>query len=174
MQDADFLKMINRSAIKMGIIGFFVLAFGLFMVWLFFSGADPEAQELGTAGKVTGFIFAGIFILVGLLMLLIPIRASLKIKQGKHPLVNAVTSNDPAYILWYYEHITHVKSGPARNTAHTIWMLGRDKKQYTLGVKKGKVEEIFNYLASKFPNALVGYSKELETAYEQKVKVLNG
>lgn len=174
MQDSDFIKMISRSGRKMGIIGFFILAFGGFMVWLFVSGADSEAEKMSTGGKITGMVFAGIFIVVGLLMLVISINTSLKIKGGKHPLVNAIQSNDPGFILWYYEHITHVKSGPARNTAHNIWLMSNTKKQYTISIKKGKVEEMFAYLATKFPTALVGYSKELESAYEQKLKDLKG
>jgi len=173
MQDSDFIKMIAKTGRRMGIIGFFILAFAVLMAWIFFSGVDSESEGMGTGGKITGLIFVLLFVFVGILMLVISIRTSSKIRQGKHPLINALSGNGDPYILWYYEHVTHVKSGPAKNTAHNIWLLGRDKKQYTINVKKGKVEEAFDYLATKFPNAMVGYSKEMEAAYNEQVKANN-
>lgn len=47
-------------------------------------------------------------------MIFLPLSTSMKIKNGKHGLVNSIRNNDSTYIAWYYEHIIHVKSGPAK------------------------------------------------------------
>lgn len=150
----------------MGIIGSAILAFGLFIIWL---GVSRKDTEISQGGLITLLVFAGIFVLAGLLLLIVPIRASLNMKNGKHPLVNAITQNDTQYVLWMYEYITRVRSGPATRTDHKIWILCRDRKHFSVDVKKSKAQEVIDYLSLKFPSAVVGYTKELEDEYYRKV-----
>lgn len=170
MQDAEFLKMYNRSGIKMAIIGVFILALGLFMIWMSVSGADPEAKDIPIGGTIALWVFAIIFALVGLLMIWLPIKTSMNQKKGKDPITNAIQSGDSGFILWFYEYVAEVKSGAAKNTAHRIFMFSRDNKQYSMDVKKARVQDVLSYLQSKFPQAMMGYTPEMEAAYKARFK----
>jgi hypothetical protein len=171
MQDKDFIKLMTKTGTKMLIIGFSITAFAVFMIWLAMSGADSEM----TQGTMIGLlIFAGIFLLVGLLMIIMPLNTSSKIKNGKHGLVNALLNNDANYIVWYYEHIINVKSGPAKNSAHKIWIYSADDKHYSVDVKKTQVSEVIQYLGSKFPTATAGYTAEIEKDYRARMKARKG
>ncbi|MBK9592300.1 MAG: hypothetical protein IPO32_12675 [Crocinitomicaceae bacterium] len=169
MTDHDFLKLIKSTSIKMAIIGIGISAFGIFVVWLGLSGADPEMQQMSTSTIVILSIFGGLFLLVGLLLIILPVRASLNIKNGKHKLLNAIQENDTAYALWIYEYVTKVRSGPASNTDHKIWIMCADKNHFSIDVKKNKAQEVIDYLVTKFPDAVIGYTKEIEEEYNKKV-----
>lgn len=173
MQDDEFFKMFNRSGVKMGIIGFFILLFAVFIMWIAGSDADPEMEDMSTSGKAILWSFAGLFALVGLLLIGLPVVAVIKQRNGKHLLSNAIRLGDQSYILWFYEHITEVRSGPAKNTNHRIWMMARDRKQYSMEVKKARVQEVLAYLQLKFPTAMIGYTKEMEAAFDEQTKRAN-
>lgn len=169
MTDQDFIRMFKRSGTKMLIIGVSIFLFGVFLIWLVASGADSE-MEPGSGTAIAMWIFGSIVALLGVLMMALPVVASSRIKNGKHKLINAVLQNDTGYALWIYEHVIRVKSGPASNTNHQVWIMARDKKQYQLGCKKAKVAEVITYLAGKFPDAILGHSPELESQYHQKLR----
>lgn len=171
MNDDSFIKLLTKTGTKMLIIGLSISAFAVFMIWLGLSGADSEM----TQGTFIGLmIFAGIFLLVGLFMILMPLNTSMKIKNGKHGLVNSIRNNDSSYIVWFYEHIINVKSGPAKNSAHKIWLYSVDDKHYSVDVKKTQVPEVMQYLGSKFPGATVGYTAEIEKDYRARMKAAKG
>ena len=99
MNDDSFIKQLTKTGTKMLIIGLSISAFAVFMIWLALSGADSEM----TQGTFIGLmIFAGIFLLVGLFMIFLPLSTSMKIKNGKNGLVNSIRNNDSTYIAWYY------------------------------------------------------------------------
>lgn len=165
MTDQDFIKLLHKTGRKSFIIGICIAAFGAFMIWLSVSGIDK--QGLSSGGKIALYIFSGLFILIGLLMVFIHLKNSSKIKSGEHGLVNSINGSDQTYVLWFYENIVHVKGG---GTAHQIFIFGRDKKQYNIGLPKSKVPEALHYLNFKFPNALQGFSKEIQAQYASMVK----
>ena len=169
MNDQEFLKLINKTTRRNLIIGVFITAFAGFMFWLGLSGADSEMASMSKGGIITFYVFAGVFLAVGFLMIVIAVRAKSKIKNGSHPLVNAIEKGGSDYVLWFYEYVVEASAGPAKNTGHSIWIRCADKKQYTINVKKGMVQDALSYLSNKFPNALVGYSKDLEKAYKERV-----
>lgn len=164
MNDQDFLKLINKSGVKNIIIGIFILAFGAFIIWLQASGVDKQGTTV--AGSVVLYTLAGLCLLIGFMLIYLPVKASSQIKNGKHPLVNAINNNDSGYVIWFYEYVVQVKGG---GTAHQVWVYGQDKKRYTISTKRVKTTDVLEYLAGKFPSAMCGYSKELEAAYKQKI-----
>lgn len=169
MNDQEFLKLINKTSRRNLIIGICITAFAGFMFWLGLSGADSEMASMSKGGIITFYVFAGVFLAVGLLMIVIAVRTKSKIKNGSHPLVNAIEKSGSDYVLWFYEYVVEASAGPAKNTGHSIWIRCTDKKQYTINVKKNMVQDALAYLSAKFPNALVGYSKEIETEYKRKL-----
>jgi hypothetical protein len=169
MNDQEFLKLVNKTTRRNLIIGIFITALGGFMLWLGLSGVDSEMASMSKGGIIAFYVFTGIFLAVGLLMISIAVRAKSKIKNGSHPLVNAIEKSGSDYVIWFYEYVVEASAGPAKNTGHSIWIRCADKKQYTINVKKGMVQDALSYLSNKFPNALVGYSKDLEKAYKERL-----
>lgn len=164
MTDQDFIKLLSKTSRKSFIIGLFILAFGAFMIWLDLSGVDKKG--ISGSGKIVLYVFAGLFIAVGLLMVVRHLKNTSKIKNGEHALINAVNGTNDHYVLWFYENIIQVRGG---GTAHQIFIFGKDKKNYNVNVAKAKVPEMLQYLNFKFPGALKGYSKELQAEYNNLV-----
>lgn len=167
--DQQFIKLINKSTIKNTLIGFGILAFGLFIIWLGMSGVDSEMDKMSTGGQITLYVFAAIFVLAGFLVMFIPLKNSWQIKKGKHPLINAIQNNDQHYVKWFYEHVIHVKSsGIKSGTNHQIWMMCKGKKQIVISISKDQAAEVISYLSDKFPYAMKGWTEEYQKIYESE------
>lgn len=167
ISNEEFIKSMTKSGKKHAIIGICIFLFGVFIIWLGLSGVDKSADEMGTGGKIVLWVLALLCLFMGFLLVFKQMKTTSQVKGGKHPLVNAINQNDGTYLLWIYENVVHVKGGGSN---HQVWAVGKEGKRYTIEAKKDKIEGIINYLGNKFPQALVGYSKEIEQQISAQLK----
>ena len=163
----EFITSLTKSGKKHAIIGICIFIFGAFIIWLALSGVDSSADDMGTGGKIVLWVLALLCVFIGLLLVFKQMKTSSQIKNGKHPLINAINQNDASYLLWVYENVVNVKGGGSN---HQVWAVAKGGNRYTIEAKKDKIEGIINYLASKFPQAEVGYSKEIEIEISKQIK----
>lgn len=171
MDRAEFEKTIGRSSVKQLIIGSFIFAFGVFLVWLVFSGADSEMDDIGTGGMVVLWILIGLCLLMGGALIVIPIRTRMQLKSGNHPILAAIDRNDRGFVVWAYEHITQVKGG---GKDHYVYVFSNAGKQINISTKGKRVEGILGFIQKEFPTAVIGYSEEQQQRYNDYVKALKG
>jgi hypothetical protein len=167
MEIKDFKKVIGKSNTKNIIVGSGIFLFGIFIVWLILSGADSEMDDMGVGGMVVLWILAGLCLLFGGVLIINPIRSFMQVKSGKHPVVHAIESGNKGFIVWIYENITQVQGG---GSDHQIWAFTEDGKKLILSIKGKRVQEVINYLSQQFPNAVVGWTEDIEEQMQQYFK----
>lgn len=165
MDLSEFKKMITKSDKKNIIVGSGIFLFGVFIVWLVLSGADSEADEIGTGGMIVLWSLVGCCLLFGGVLIINPIKSYFSVKSGKHPLVNAIQSGDKGYLVWIYEHVTSVQGG---GTDHRIYIYNRDGKMTNLALKQKRIQPTIAFLAEQFPNAVLGYSDDIAARMKQE------
>lgn len=159
MELNDFKKIIGKSNTKNIIIGSGIFLFGIFIVWLVLSGADSEMDDIGTGGMVVIWILAALCLLFGGVLIINPIRSYAQVKSGKHPIIHAINSGDKGYLVWIYEHITQVQGG---GSDHQVWAFSGSGKKFILSIKAKPVQEVIGFLSKEFPNAVLGWSEDME------------
>lgn len=165
MTNAEFYRLIGRSGKRTFIIGICILIFGAGMTLLAALGLDKEASS-GTTIFV--YVFGGICILLGLLMVVKARQSNAQIKNGQHPLAQAIEKGDGRFVLWYFEQIITTQNYKP-TAAHQIWIYDQRNKATIISVPSGQVEAVFQFLALRFPGALVGYSEENQRRYKEMV-----
>ena len=166
MTNDQFFTLLSKTHTKNIRIGIFILLFGLITVIgaVAFGGAD-----FGNFGKIFMLALGGLCILLGIFMPLKAINAGKDLKAGKHPLAKAILENDKNYVLWFHEQVYTVEN-VKQTAAHQIWIYNRNNKADTISVKRNDTNDVMNFLAEKFPDALMGYSEEFKKKYNQMVK----
>lgn len=160
MTNEEFLKLIAKSGSKQMVGGIIMIVIGLLIgVGTIFGG-----DEVGTGGIVFLWILTGICLLVAVITIRKSTKTSSQIKNGQHPLANAIQNGDKSYVLWIYEQII---TSSGINAAHQIWICYPNKKFDTISVKGAVAQDLLQYLADKFPNALVGYTPENQKRYKE-------
>lgn len=164
MTDNEFQKALGGFSIATIITGICIFLFGAGLIALAITGADPKGNSTGQ--KVFLVLFGILCAAVGGLILFVQIRTSRWIKQGRHPLINAIKSGDTSFVLWFYEQIFKVKNG---GSSYQIWIMCNGNRHFiiNLGFKNSKAADIMKYLTEKFPSAVQGYSKENEDFYNR-------
>lgn len=170
MTDAEFVSLYKKSITKQLFTGTLLIAFGLFIVWLIFSGSNATIDKFGLVGWIILWLLATICMVSGVVGIFIPLKNIFQLKKGSNLLINAIEKNDETYIIWCYEYVTHSKG--KLTSAHQIWAIAKDGKRYTLAIKKSRIEPILIYFKAKFPTAYFGFSKEILTEIDQKLKLL--
>ena len=158
MTDKEFSILISKSSSKKIAVGSFVFAFGLFIMWMMLSGGESKSDDISNGGQIV--IWALVVICIGSAGLIggQAVRTKIQLKSGKHPLLQAIDSGDTGHLVWIYENVSGVKGG---GSDHYIYAYNSENKLYTLSLKKKRIAEAMQYLQSKFPDAVFGYSDEI-------------
>lgn len=167
MDIKGFKKVIGKSNVKNIIVGSGIFLFGIFIAWLILSGADSEMEDMGTARMVVLWVLAGLCLLFGGVLIINPIRSFMQIKNGKHPVVQAIETGNQGFIIWVYEHITTVQGG---GSDHQVWAFSEDGKKFILSIKGKRVKEVMEYLSQQFPQATFGWTEEIEQQMKNHFK----
>lgn len=138
----------------------FILIVGILFLGITLS--TPDNVKLG--GIIFMGVLSGLCIVGGVALIRKAVQTRSQVKNGQHPLVNAVQNGDTGYVEWFYEEIVTVKNVDT-TAAHQIWIHDRHNKCITLSVKGTQVQGILKYLQQHFPDALVGYSDENKKRY---------
>ena len=154
-----FKKAVTKSVVKNVIVGTGIFLFGVFIVWLVVSGADPESKDMTMAGKIVIWVLAGLCLFFGFFITFMHLKNHFKVQRGDHPIIKAIENGDNGHLVWIYENITRVEGG---GSDHQLWTFDRNGKQFILSVKAKRVQEVMAYLKEQFPSAVLGYTKEIE------------
>lgn len=171
MHDKEFSILISKSSSKKIIVGGFVFAFGLFIMWMMLSGGESESDDIGSGGQIV--IWALVVLCIGSAGLIggQAVRSKIQLRLGKHPLQQAIASGDTGHLVWIYEKVSGVRG---RGSDHYIYAYNSNNKLYLLSLNKKRIAEAMRYLQSKFPNAVFGYSEEIvaqmKTTIGDKIK----
>ena len=119
-----------------------------------------------------GLIISGIFIVLGLLVLIRSLSDSGKIKNDEHPLLYALKNQQSDYLIWIYakEIISNVQ-GVDVGKSSNIMLYSKDNKLIEMALgRKEDPNAVINYLSNAFPKALVGFSEENKKTVEGMLK----
>ncbi len=111
---------------------------------------------------IVGVCLFGLFVLIGLFMMISGLRAKGKIKSGEHELLIAI-NNQTNYVVWVYQHTMTTKAEFATKKHKNFSLILYTESGKRLGFmvkEESRLIEMINFLSSKFPNALVGYTEE--------------
>lgn len=135
------------------------------LLFLLMGGGVIAGALLGES-KISYWIFAGFFLLLGLPITFLSIRDLVRISNDNLPLLNAIKYNDKGYIVWIYQNEIHQSvEGMDVGKSSNIVLYNRDGKmmQVVLG-RKASPEAVIDYLSDVFPDAYVGYKDETRMA----------
>lgn len=163
----ELKKLMARGSRKTVIVGSFIFAFGVFILWLILSGVDSESDEIGTGGMVVLYILVAICLFFGFFIPFKAIQANLQVKRGKHPLINAIKNQDQGFVFWIYEHIVQAKGGVSD---HHVYIITNEGKQLTISAKKKNARRILQFLHEQFPSAYYGWSDDTNAIYKEKFR----
>lgn len=151
-------KVLLKNSRGQIIIGIVVAIIGLGIIGLVMSDVGDKSG-LSEIGEILLWFLFGSFVVFGLIMIIKGMNLRKSVKDGSHPLINAINSGDKGFVIWYYEHVTTVNGG---NPTYQIMLYSLDKKSYRLGLKnKDQSKEVFELLNTCFPNAILGYTPEI-------------
>lgn len=166
-QEQEMLSVIRaaarRTAITMGVVGFFVLALGAFMCALHFFGWDKSASKMPTAGIVALYFFGILFMLAGVGMMHMALFKS----QAQGQAFLHRLQHEPARIREIYIHHLIGTSAPERlpydakmPSLGALYMVVNytDNTQYQCKMKASQVREVLEYVATKAPHILDGFA----------------
>lgn len=161
----EFRKAISKSHVKNIIVGTGIFMFGVFIAWSVLSEADPEMAEIPIGGMIVIWTLAGICLFFGGFITFKQISDAIKMKSGDHPILLAIRNEDKDYLVWIYEYVTKVQGG---GSDYQVWTFSRDGKKIHLSLKKHRIQDVIKYLATKFPNATLGYSDDIAAQMRDK------
>jgi len=167
MTNEEFFRLIAKTTKKNRIIG---MVFTLVATFGFAGIVIKGTGTVTTGGVIALYVLLGLILLIGIFTVVKSAQAASQIKNGKHPLIQAILSGDTSFVVWFYQQITTTKNVDADiAAAHQIWVCDRNNKHTIISVKGRQASDVLNYLAGKFPNALMGYSKENQQEYKSRV-----
>jgi hypothetical protein len=163
MDYKKFKGILIKSNIKIMIIA---------VIILFLGGAIISRIFLSDQGSVIGLaIFGGIFSLLGLIVLIKILPATIQVITNKHPLLSAINLHQKNYIVWITRkqiNTTAGHGGPTLGTSQNFIIYDNEGKglELTLG-RKTDPNSIVEYLTSEFNIPYIGYSDETRDAVNQ-------
>ena len=173
MTNQEFEKLLKKGSAMNIVSGSFQMAVGIFLFIALISVSSNEdsyfVKEFGLIGQIVLGASALLFGYIGYNNWRKVLSTSYLLKKGKHKLRNAVVENDEEYVLWMYPQVE--KRGKSGIMDYFVWVFGNDKKSYCIEGKDDKhLLSILQFLKMKFPQALIGDSKENKKAYKAKLK----
>lgn len=163
MTHEEFSQLLSKSGSRQRNMAIFILIVGI--IFLGIIPAAPDNIKLG--GIIFMGVLSGLCVLGGVALIRKATQTRSQVKNGQHPLLNAIQNGDGDYVEWFYEEIVTVKNVDA-TAAHQIWIHDRHNKFITLSVKGTQAQGILEYLQQHFPEALVGYSDENKKRHKQR------
>lgn len=156
----EFKSVLKKSSVKILVIGIVILFIGIPIV-----GANFFDES-----KTTYWIIGLLFIGLGLLMTIKPIRDVSSINSDTHPILKAIKSGDKSYIVWIYvkEIISKVEGVNVGKSNNVVIVTKLNKMIELVLNKKTSTDELIAYVKSQFPDTLVGFTNE----NSEKVKSL--
>lgn len=159
MNDENFKKLLSKSRIRVAVIGAVIALAGAVML---------ASLIVMHETRPAYWVVTGIFLLLGLSVLIFSLRDLLQIRSGAWPLLKAIEEGDQSYIVWIYNNeILSQVGGTAVGKSSNIMLYNRHGKliQVVLGKKASlSADTVIGYLASEFPAAHVGYSDQTRAA----------
>jgi len=148
-----FKKMLTKSDRKLRAGGITLLVIGGFVYIPFFV----------SDGGMAALIIASIISLMGLFVVIKAVKSLRSIRNGEHPVLNAIIKKNSSYLIWIYNEITTTNTNGYESTHCTVRMFTKNKRHsYSLIVKS--IEDangLLHYLGESFPDAYVGYDDEI-------------
>ncbi|MBI3136439.1 MAG: hypothetical protein HYZ14_17320 [Bacteroidetes bacterium] len=156
MNYTEFKSILSKSKRKMIVVGVFVTLVGI--PFLLANFLDQS--------KIVYWIFAAIFLALGLFMIVKPMSDLGKINSDQLPLLKAIKNQQRDYVIWVYQKVitSEVDGIKAGKTNNVVIYTNSNKMEEILLGKKGNVDGVIAYLSAEFPGALVGYSTETREA----------
>lgn len=135
-------------------------------------GAGSLIGALGPDSKIVYWVFAGIFLAIGLLILGMALKGIIEIKSEKYPLIQAIKQKESDYVVWMYDkRIAAQVEGITVSKSSNVVIYNKHGKmtEIVLG-RKIPANNVIDYLSSQFPDAHVGYDSATR---ETVSKILN-
>lgn len=119
--------------------------------------------------KVVYWVFASIFIALGLFILIRSASELSRIQNGQLPLLKALKEGDSTFVTWLYVQQINTKAyGAQVGQSHNVVVCDRlGKQQIFVLNRKVDPEPVMEFLYASFPGALIGYSKENAATYDE-------
>ncbi|MDG1475966.1 MAG: hypothetical protein P8Q14_02365 [Vicingaceae bacterium] len=117
---------------------------------------------INNRGAIAGLCIFGLFVLIGLFMMISSIITKGKIKSDQHEILVAINNRTDA-IAWVYQHVmtTQHELSNKKHKNHIVVAYKLDGKAHRFMLKEEtQVHEMISFLAEQFPRALVGFSEE--------------
>lgn len=164
MTDQEFSTLISKTSKKNRIIGLFFLIFGLGMLAVL----TLTNQNLTTGLTIGAWVIISLLIFLGVFSIAMASKTLSQINNGTHPLINAIQTGDQSYVVWFHEQVITTENIQATAT-HQFWIYNKNNKSTIVSIKRTQTQELFDYLATRFPNAIMGYSTENRDLYKQRI-----
>lgn len=147
----------QRRMLRHGFMFFFFAAVVATLVIIFVGLSDRS-------GKV-GMIFIGMFLVIGLVMMIKSLNEIGKIRSGEHGLIKAIENklDYPDYVVWIYQLTMVTKHEMIEHKSRHASLIIRNnigKSLVFMPNSEEQVHDLIDFLSSEFPNALVGFSEE--------------
>ncbi|MBD3636269.1 MAG: hypothetical protein HUJ25_02920 [Crocinitomicaceae bacterium] len=168
MDTNGFKELIGSANKRKLVVGTLVFSFGAFFLWLVLFGAKAETTKVNLEGQIILWVIIIMSMGFGGLMSWTGLTALQEIKTGKNDLIKAIEKGDSDYVVWFYENITQSNNG---ERDYQLWIYAADNTSYQFTVKKGRINEVMEFLAERFPNAHVGYTEAISNKFNTKQRV---
>jgi hypothetical protein len=158
----ELIKSYNKQ-FKIGLTLFLMCGAVSALIIVFVGLADRSA--------IVGLCLFGLFVLIGLFMMISSIITKRKIKSDQHEILVAI-NNKTDSIAWIYQHVmtTQHELSNKKHKNHIVFAYKMDGKAHRFMLKEEiQVHAMIQYLSEQFPRALVGFSEENRMAASKVV-----
>lgn len=162
MSHEEFSRILSQSGSKQRNMSIFMFVVG--GIFMAVAAAAPDNVTLWA--RIFMGVLSGLCVVGAVALFRKAGKSRAQVKNGTHPLLNAIQNGDRSYVTWFYEEIVTVNNVNT-TAAHQILIFDRNNTSATVSVKGAQVADIFQYLHTHFPEALMGYSEENKKRYKQ-------
>jgi|GEM_PF-2739717 len=164
MSNEEFFRLISKTTKKNRIIGVFLLLFGILTI----VGAVTLGSDTSIGGLIVLYVLSALCLLSGVILIVKSAQSASQMKNGSHPLAGAILKGDQSFVVWFYQQV-HTVNNVNATAAHQIWICDRTNKNTIISVRASAADDVMQYLSSKFPGALMGYSEQNKKEYNARV-----
>ena len=142
-------------------VGFGIVAFGAFMIWLGASGADRTAT---TGTNIAVAVIGGIFAAFGLFIA----ARGFGLRSIEGSWIMEIILQRPQEIAWIYEQVVqHAVAGDVSAMA-SVYLWFNDGRSYNIAVQREDAAPLIGEISRRAPHALVGFTRENEEGYRRR------
>lgn len=149
----ELIKSYNKQ-FKIGLVLFLMCTVVSALIVVFVGFNDRSA--------IAGLCIFGLFVLIGLFMMISSIITKGKIKTDQHEILVAINNKTDA-IAWIYQNVmtTQHELSNKKHKNHIVVAYKMDGKAHRFMLKEEtQVHAMISFLAEQFPRAIVGFSEE--------------